>query len=668
MSTVKRTLEGTEEDSTTKRTDYHGKGIAQLKPEYIVMTSANDDGDSRRSRHDDAMDEEPSSERLEGVSGNGKPGGKKNKKKRGQNKNRDNRQVKEHNVLCPRLIQGDVGNCTFGDKCRFNHDIEAYLAGKKVEIQSDYFKECPVYQSLGRCPMGYKCRFLSSHMDKDSRKLLSHEPTLEGVPLYDINKECNHITYDQKADLIKRRFQFVKSEEVLEIIDAMQQEHRDLTNDKSEPVVDTATEGDKDKAPQVVQREQELQAKRDKQKKLYLEYKDTRYFASEKRPLDFHHKKILSPLTTVGNLPYRRLMKKMGCDITYSEMALAVPLIQGQNSEWALAKCHTSERAGFGVQLACSKAWQAAKATEALVGNLLNNPNNADNGINEINLNAGCPIDLLYRQGAGSALLDNPARLIRVLNSMNYVSQEVPITVKIRAGTKDGHNTADALVKRLVYETDTAAITLHGRSRQQRYTKLADWEYIAKTAQSLRDNEVAFNESEQGKEARDSRQARIQFVGNGDINNYEDWYTHVNNDSNMDSVMVARGALIKPWLFEEIDAQQHLDKSSTERLSMLQDYARYSMEHWGTDEYGIAQCRRYFCDFMSFFHRYVPMGICERFPVKLNERPPNWIGRDEMETLLGSTNSNDWIKLSEMFFGPAEDHFIYTPKHKSNSY
>lgn len=638
----KRTAE--ESVEANKRADYHGKGIAQLKPEYIVTT-----GTQSREQVDD---EEPTTDRLDGIDG----GSKKNKKKkRGQNKNRDNRQLKEHNVLCPKLIHGDLTNCTFGDKCRFNHDIDAYLAGKRPEIDSRYFTECPVYKSLGRCPMGYKCRFLSSHMESGSHKLLTKEVNTDNVPIYDINEECNHITYEQKTALVKRRFAFTKSDTVLEIQDALQQEYRDVTETKEQ----------KEKAPQVVQREKELQEKRDRQKELQLQYKDTRYFAAEKKPLDLYRKKILSPLTTVGNLPYRRLMKQMGCDITYSEMALAVPLIQGQNSEWALAKCHKSERNGFGVQIACSKAWQAAKATEALVGNLLNTPTN---GINEINLNSGCPIDLLYRQGAGSALLDNPARLIRVLNSMNYVSGDVPITVKIRAGTKDGHNTADTLVKRLVYETDVAAITLHGRSRQQRYTKLADWDYISTTSKSLRDSELSFNESEQGKEARDKRQKRIQFVGNGDINNYEDWYKHIENDSNMDSVMVARGALIKPWIFEEIDAKQHLDKSSTERLTILQDYSRYAMEHWGTDEYGIAQCRRYFCDFMSFFHRYIPMGICERYPVKLNERPPNWIGRDETETLLGSTNSADWIKLSELFLGPAEENFIYTPKHKSNSY
>ncbi|KAG0684845.1 tRNA-dihydrouridine synthase 3 [Kluyveromyces marxianus] len=62
------------------------------------------------------------------------------------------------------------------------------------------------------------------------------------------------------------------------------------------------------------------------------------------------------------------------------------------------------------------------------------------------------------------------------------------------------------------------------------------------------------------------------------------------------------------------------------------------------------------------------MGICERYPVLLNERPPNWKGRDDLETLLGSADSNDWIKLSELFFGKVNDEFVFTPKHKSNSF
>lgn len=509
--------------------------------------------------------------------------------------------------------------------------------------------------------MGFKCRFLSHHLNKEGGMSLVRDETFvvgSKVPIYEINKELNRISYEDKAELIKRRFPFEKSNHILEIMDAIQQENRDAM------VVSVETsKQDEVKSPQVVQRELELQRRRDHQKEIYLQYKDTRYFSTEKKQLNFHRKKILSPLTTVGNLPFRRLMKRYGCDITYSEMALGVPLIQGTNSEWALPKAHISERGGYGVQIACSKMWQASKSAEALAHYC----SSSDNSINEINLNSGCPIDLLYRQGSGSALLDNPARLIRCLNGMNYVSGEIPVSVKIRTGTKEGSPMAHLLAKRLVWETDVAAITLHGRSRQQRYTKLANWGYIGQVGKVLREEETRFQESEQAKDSH-TRQQRIQFVGNGDVNNWEDWYHYNDTIPEMDSIMIARGALIKPWIWEEIDSQQYLDKSGSERMDMLAEFARYAMEHWGTDEYGIAQCRRYFCEFMSFFHRYVPQGICERYPVRLNERPPHWRGRDCVETQLGSLDSSDWVSLSEKFLGPVEPHFKFTPKHKSNAY
>lgn len=675
------------------------KGVAHLKPQYIVVAETPSSSVSNEIFNDE---ETASADRFDSMGGStdstNTRRAKKQKKKRGQNKNRDNRQVKETHqnqyVLCPKLLQGqDVSNCPFGEKCRFNHDVTLYLEHKSDEIKcetlypkvfSSYYSAsqgqpaiklgCPIYNSLGYCPMGYKCRFLSYHMDPETKSILKNEQDIadkhnENIPLYEVNKEINHITYDQKTELIKRRFPFTKSNHILEIIDSMQQENRDImpnkpvetnnNNNKEEEEETEQTEATA-KPPQVIQRELELQAHRERQKEIYLKYKDTRYFSTEKRQLDFKAKKILSPLTTVGNLPFRRLMKKYGCDITYSEMALGVPLIQGTNSEWALPKAHISEQGGFGVQVACSKVWQASKAAETLA-------TYCPEGINEINLNSGCPIDLLYRQGAGSALLDNPARLIRCLNGMNYVSGEIPVTVKIRTGTKDSSPMAELLVKRLVQETDVAAITLHGRSRQQRYTKLADWDYIGKVAKTLREEETLYQESATAKDTH-GRPGNIQFVGNGDVNNWEDWYHYRDSIPEMDSIMVARGALIKPWIWEEIDAQQYLDKSSSERMDILADFSRYAMEHWGTDEYGIAQCRRYFCDFMSFFHRYVPMGICERYPVKLNERPPQWKGRDEIETMLGSLDSNDWIKLSEKFLGPVEANFNFTPKHKSNSY
>lgn len=69
---------------------------------------------------------------------------------------------------------------------------------------------------------------------------------------------------------------------------------------------------------------------------------------------------------------------------------------------------------------------------------------------------------------------------------MNAVSGEIPVTAKIRTGTRDDKPTAINLVRRLVAESPAAAITIHGRSRAQRYTKLADWDYISKVAAAVK--------------------------------------------------------------------------------------------------------------------------------------------------------------------------------------
>lgn len=631
-------------DVATKRQDTSTKGIAQIKAEFIIPSTG-----SSQTKDEDVDTEEQPSDRMLAENGGSKGKGK---KKRGQNKSRDNRQAKEEKPLCPKYIQGNpearnAPPCPYGDDCRFVHDVQLYVSTKKPEVESEFFKECPVFKSLGYCPMGFKCRFLSSHLNKDPLQLVQLESS-QRAKLYEANHEVNHITLDQKLDLVKKRFQFEKSEKVIEIIEALQRCASEGKNEEEQP------KSEEPKAPQVLQREEEQRRHRDRQRELYNQYKDTRYFASEKKRLDLHRKKIVSPLTTVGNLPYRRLMRKLGAEVTYSEMALAVPLIQGTNSEWALPKAHATEYPGFGVQIACAKAWQAAKATEALAA--------YGSHISEINLNSGCPIDLLCRQGSGSALLDNPARMIRCLNAMSYSSGEIPVSVKIRTGAKDGHPVAGLLARRLVNETDVAALTLHGRSRAQRYTKSADWDYVVRVAEQLRSSEGEYD-----REGR-QRSQRIQFVGNGDVNNFEDWYEHLNRSDAIDSVMVARGALIKPWIFEEVDAQQHLDKTSTQRMEILKDYVQFALEHWGSDEYGVAQSRRFFCEFMSFFHRYIPVGICEKYPVQLNDRPPNWRGRDELETMLASPDASDWIKLSEMFLGKAEENFVFTPKHKSSSY
>jgi tRNA-dihydrouridine synthase 3 len=71
---------------------------------------------------------------------------------------------------------------------------------------------------------------------------------------------------------------------------------------------------------------------------------------------------------------------------------------------------------------------------------------------------------------------------------------------------------------------------------------------------------------------------------------------------------------------------------------------------------------------LSFTHRYVPIGLLEVLPPKINARPPGYRGRNELETLLGSSKSSDWVKITEMFLGKPGEGFLFAPKHKANAY
>jgi tRNA-dihydrouridine synthase 3 len=352
-------------------------------------------------------------------------------------------------------------------------------------------------------------------------------------------------------------------------------------------------------------------------------------------------------------------------------MAMGMPLIQGERGEWALMKAHESETAAprfqskgtvlqgydnatdlrFGAQIAANKPWLANKTVELLTDHCPK--------LRAIDLNCGCPINLVCEKGSGSALLDNEAKLENILRGMGYVSKEVPITVKIRMGTKDNNPTAQKLVRRLVlggYEavesgkgtSGVAAITLHGRSKQQRYSKSADWSYIAECSaliKRLQKEKDARTDTVAEADPRDlANGGHVYFVGNGDCYSHEDYYNHLDN-SNVDSVMIGRGALIKPWIFEEIEKGQYLDKSATERLAYIEKFAKYGLQTWGSDELGIGTTRRFLLEWLSFAHRYVPVGLLEHLPPNIQDRPPRFRGRNDLETLMASEHYKDWIKL-----------------------
>jgi tRNA-dihydrouridine synthase 3 len=79
----------------------------------------------------------------------------------------------------------------------------------------------------------------------------------------------------------------------------------------------------------------------------------------------------------------------------------------------------------------------------------------------------------------------------------------------------------------------------------------------------------------------------------------------------------------------------------------------------------VESTRQFLLNWLSFLHRYIPIGLLERLPSKINHRPRPFQGRSELETLLASPDVGDWIKISEMFLGPVPPGFHFVPKHKS---
>lgn len=588
-------------------------------------------------------------------------GGKRKKQKGGQNKERTFGTFSDAHRLCNSVAwtpEFSPRHCKFGERCNALHDIRKYLKEGRRPDLTTFGGKCPLFEKYGKCPSGWRCLFVKSHMEEVKRD----DGRMELVLLGDESKQgadeedeasggneakpgvVNIVPPGVKFDLSKKRVALEKSDQYLNWLAKDTELYRNHYHKQKTDETDA--------------------------KDYRAQYVEPPFKPSEKRRIYFGRETaVLAPLTTQGNLPFRRLCVELGAQVTYSEMALGLPLLQGQKADWTLMRAHETEVAPprydaspvsqgydnskdlkFGAQIAANVPWIAIKATEALSRFLPH--------LRLVDLNCGCPVDMVYKSGAGSALLDAPSKLERMIRGMNAVSGEVPITAKIRMGVRDDRFTAQKLVERLALGSEDmrsvigapgcAAITLHGRTRQQRYTRAADWGYIAECAALVKQfNEKTDDLADTVREVEENTLAnggRMFFLGNGDCYSHVDYFEHLDN-AKVDSVMIGRGAIIKPWIFEEIEKGQYLDKSASERLTYVEKFARYGMEAWGSDELGLNYTRRFLLEFLSFFNRYVPIGLLEYLPPTMNDRPPAYRGRDDLETLLASKDYKDWIKI-----------------------
>lgn len=332
--------------------------------------------------------------------------------------------------------------------------------------------------------------------------------------------------------------------------------------------------------------------------------------------MDWHGHTILAPLTKGGNLPFRRLCVEFGARVTMSEMAYARQVCRRSPTELALLRRHPSEIA-FGVQLAAAQPEEAIEAAKAAI----------DRGATFVDVNAGCPIHDVVRRGMGATLLRRPAALVRLLEAM-VAGLSVPVTVKIRLGWCAEEVNAAEIVA-LLQDVGVAAIGVHGRTREQRYSKAADWHAIAALV----------------------AQSRVPILGNGDIlTHYEARWRRA--ESGCASVMVGRGALMKPWLFQEVAEDREWLPTAEERVAVYLRFIAHMKEHFGNDAKGKKKAMFFLPWHMGFFCRYRPLpeaqfGDAARAHPLLQTRQAHDLSQSPLELILRDARAPVHAALAE---------------------
>lgn len=226
---------------------------------------------------------------------------------------------------------------------------------------------------------------------------------------------------------------------------------------------------------------------------------------------------VLAPMAGVTNYPFRALCREFGAGLYVSEMITARGYLLGNKMTRMLAAGHPDERPRS-VQVYGSDPVDVGEMVKQLVAD----------GVDHVDMNFGCPVPKVTRNGGGSAIPVKPRLLSRLVRAAVKNAGDVPVTIKVRKGIDDRLITfPDA--GRVAESEGASAIGLHGRTAAELYSGHADWSSITELKQAV----------------------TIPVLGNGDI--WEAWDAlAMMRETGCDGVIVGRGCLGRPWLFREL--------------------------------------------------------------------------------------------------------------------
>ena len=280
--------------------------------------------------------------------------------------------------------------------------------------------------------------------------------------------------------------------------------------------------------------------------------------------IEFGQKPVfLAPMEDVTDIGFRLLCKRYGASMVYTEFVSAEALVRSVKSTINKLTISEEERP-VGIQIygrSVEDMVEAAKIVEEAKPDI-------------IDINFGCPVKKVAGKGAGAGMLQNIPLLLNITREV-VKAVKLPVTVKTRLGWTQDNSIIPTLAEQL-QDCGISALTIHGRTRSQMYTGVADWNPIAEVKRNPR--------------------ISIPIIGNGDICSPEDT-KRAFDEYGVDAVMIGRATFGRPWIFKEI--RDYLEGRDPDpimdtqwKLEVLKEQLRINVER--IDEYrGILHTRRH---------------------------------------------------------------------------
>ena len=291
-------------------------------------------------------------------------------------------------------------------------------------------------------------------------------------------------------------------------------------------------------------------------------------------PIDLGDKPLLlAPMEDVTDSPFRTICRRKGASIVYTEFISSEAIIRDADSAIHKMDFNEEERP-FGVQIFGGRE-EAMEGAAKVAEN--NNPDVVD-------INFGCPVYKIVKKGAGSACLKDLDMMERMAGTVVDAVQTKPVTVKTRLGWDDRSIRIQEAAL-MLQSIGVKALTVHARTRCQKYKGDARWEWL--------------------KKLKNTPGLEIPIIGNGDVTTPQD-AKRMFDETGVDGVMIGRGAIGNPWIFEHthhyLETGELLPEPSVEdRLELCADQLRRSVEHHG-ERYGVIIMKKHYGQYLKGVH------------------------------------------------------------------